>query len=197
MKVRIRYLRTPDKLSVFEQDILLEREDVIVTLLTSSDVKRTMTVNGQTILEPGAPVVWFTFPGLWHDIGRFHTRSGEFTGWYANILTPVRLLSRTEWETRDLCLDVWVSNDGDTQLLDEDEFTHAVEQGWITPHEAQCARQEAERILQAAGRGQWPPQITREWTLERASAVLRDTRTLVPGRCNERAANQKSQEQCW
>ena len=147
-----------------------------MTYLPAADVKRNLLVDGRTILEPGAPIIWFTFPSFWHDIGRFHTSSGAFTGWYANILSPVKLLSRTEWETRDLCLDVWLSADGDLQLLDEDEFEEAIARDWISQADAARARQEAEQLLAAAQRGEWPPLIAREWTLERAKQAVCDTR---------------------
>ncbi|NIP82533.1 MAG: DUF402 domain-containing protein, partial [Gemmatimonadetes bacterium] len=71
------------------------------------------------VLDTGAPAVWFTFPGAWHDIGRFHTRSGTYTGAYANILTPVQFLDERTWETTDLFLDVFVGLDGTVHLLDE------------------------------------------------------------------------------
>ena len=160
---------------MFEQPILLERDDVVVTFLPRSDVKRAIHVDGRTILEPDAPIVWFTFPGLWHDIGRFHTRSGDFTGWYANILSPVRFSSRNEWHTRDLCLDVWLDVDGNVHLLDEDEFANAVQRGWMTDDEARRAKEEAERIMQRALGGEWPPMIAREFTLERANELFCDT----------------------
>lgn len=168
-------MRPPDRLTVFEQDILLERPDVIVTFLPRSDVPGSITVDGRTILEPDAPIVWFTFPGKWHDIGRFHTASGEFTGWYANILSPVQLTSRVEWHTRDLCLDVWLSRDGELRLLDEDEFERAIRNGWITDVEARRAKHEAAAVMAAARRGEWPPPIAREWTLERARQTFHDT----------------------
>ena len=59
--------------------------------MPAAGVTRPTVVNGRAVLEPGAPVVWFTFPGRHHDIGRFHTADGTFTGCYANILTPVQL----------------------------------------------------------------------------------------------------------
>lgn len=176
MDVRIHYIRIPDRRTVFTQAVLLERDDVIVTLLDAADISRPITIDGATALEPGAPIVWFTFPGRWHDIGRFHTRDGRFTGWYANILTPVRFMTRTEWETRDLCLDIWCSANGALHLLDEDEFARATELGWIGSDDAHRAREEAEHVLHAARTGEWPPAIAREWTLERANTALRDRR---------------------
>ena len=67
---------------------------------------------GKIALEAGSDAVWFTFPGLWHDIGRFHRADGEFTGIYANILTPPVIEPDGKWETTDLFLDIWVDPEG-------------------------------------------------------------------------------------
>src|SRR5690606_29230280 len=111
-------------------------------------------VNGQVILEPGSPVVWFTFPRAWHDIGRFHRADGEFTGYYANILTPV-VLEPGRWETTDLFLDVWVGRDGTTTILDEAEFDDAVAAGSIDEATAARARSEADELARRARAGDW------------------------------------------
>ena len=61
----------------------------------------------EVALERGSDAVWFTFPGLWHDIGRFHRSDGTFTGIYANILTPPLIQPDGVWHTTDLFLDLW------------------------------------------------------------------------------------------
>lgn len=120
--------------------------------------------------------MWFTFPGARHDIGRFHTPTGTLTGFYANILTPVELLGRAAdgaevWRTTDLFLDVFMRPGGPPRLLDEDELAAAASAGWIDPGSAATARAEAERVLDAARGGRWPPPIVGAWPLERARAV--------------------------
>jgi predicted RNA-binding protein associated with RNAse of E/G family len=117
-------------------------------------------------------VVWFTFPGEWHDIGRFHRADGTFTGFYANILTPVEM-EGDRWSTTDLCLDVWLGADGGATLLDAEEFSEARESGWLDGETAARAEREAERLLTRALQERWPPPLVREWTLERARAALR------------------------
>ena len=114
-----------------------------------------MEVDGRVVLEDGSPVVWFTFPGLWHDIGRFHRADGTFTGLYANILTPVRFLDEDTWETTDLYLDVWVDPTGRAVILDEDELLDAEARGWVEPALVEAARAEA-TLLDATRLGEWP-----------------------------------------
>jgi predicted RNA-binding protein associated with RNAse of E/G family len=118
-------------------------------------------------------VVWFTYPGRWHDIGRFHRADGSFTGYYANVLTPV-LMTGDRWETTDLCLDVWLGADGRVELLDEEEFAEAVERGWMDAPTARAARHEAEALAEAARAGAWPPPEVRAWDLARARAATRE-----------------------
>src|SRR5687768_16840680 len=83
-RVQIHYRRPPDRITVFDQACVYDGGDVIVTLAMRSAISRAMVIGGRVALEPDAPVVWFTFPGLRHDIGRFHTADGTFTGLYAN-----------------------------------------------------------------------------------------------------------------
>lgn len=166
--VHIHYRRLPDRLTVFRQQVVHQEEDVIITLASAVELPRPLEVEGTPILEPGASALWFTFPGKAHDIGRFHTLDGTFTGWYANILTPPLIEEGGIWRTTDLCLDVWMTPAGTVKLLDEEELDHAESEGWLTPQEAAGARREAHHLLTAAAGGTWPPPIAREWTLERA-----------------------------
>ena len=166
--VHIHYRRPPDRLTIFRQRVVHEEPGAIVTLATGVELPAPLRVEGVPILEPGADAVWFTFPGVAHDIGRFHTLDGTFTGWYANILTPPLLEPGGIWRTTDLCLDVWMTPDGTVTLMDREELDHAEAEGWVTPEEAAGALREAERVVAAAAAGTWPPPVAREWTLERA-----------------------------
>jgi len=158
--VEIHYRRPPDRLDIYHQVIVRETPKCVVTRLDAANVKRPLVVAGEVVLEPGSPIVWFTYPGRWYDIGRFHRADGRFTGWYANVLTPVEITppdpgvpdSRLRWETTDLFLDVWLGVDGTLALLDEDEFQAAITAGWIDPPTAAIARATAESLLARAAR---------------------------------------------
>ncbi len=139
-----------------------------ITLARDVDFTPSLRIAGRVVLERGSDVVWFTFPGRWHDIGRFHRADGTFTGIYANILTPVVRPEPGVWHTTDLFLDVWLPPDEEPRLLDEDEFEEARARGWIDRATAERARAEAERLLEAARKGTWPPAVVRSWTLPRA-----------------------------
>ena len=160
--VRIHYRRPPDRLQVFEQHLVHDADDVKVTL-SEYRFEPPIVIGGEVVLEEGADVVWFTFPGAWHDVGRFHRADGTFTGLYANILTPP-VLDGSEWDTTDLFLDVWMSPSGRVLLLDEDEMEEALGQAWLDAPTAARAREEADRLVAAAEAGSWPPASVHHWT---------------------------------
>mgnify|MGYP006173327609 CR=1 FL=1 len=141
-----------------------------MTFLARADVAKPMVVDGRPVLEADSPVVWFTFPGARHDIGRFHDARGRFTALYANILTPVRI-EGDDWTTTDLFLDVLLEPGRAPRLLDEDELVEALARGWVDEDTAADARGEAERLMSAARAGSWPPAVVSEWTLDRARAA--------------------------
>lgn len=170
-RVTIHYRRPPDRLQVFEQVVVDRTPRHIVTYLPRTDLARPVRAGGQVILEPDSPVVWFTYPGEWHDIGRFYLASGQLTGVYANILTPV-VMDGERWETTDMFLDVWIPVGGEPSLLDEEELREAVERGWVDPTTAERARGHAAELVEAARAGRWPPAHVAEWTLERVRERL-------------------------
>lgn len=166
--VKIHYRRPPDRVSIYENELVHADAAVTVTIMRATQLPRPIMVNGDVILEPGAPAIWFTFPRADHDIGRFHTRAGVFTGLYANILTPVEFLSDREWRTTDLFLDLWMGKDErHAQLLDADELADALKYGWIDAPTAASARATADRLMRDHARGTWPPAVVYDWPLER------------------------------
>ena len=139
-------------------------------MLPRAGVPEPSRVDGRIVLEAESPVVWFTFRDAWHDIGRFHTADGAFTGFYANILTPVEITRGPvdRWSTTDLFLDVFLTAEGEARILDRPELEEAVRQGWVSDQMADRAEAEARRLVELAREGEWPPALVREWTLERA-----------------------------
>lgn len=171
--MRIHYVRPPDREQLLVQRLVYEDAQVVISLLESAAIARPIAIAGELVVEPGAPLLWFTFPGEWFDVGRFHRLDGRCTGLYADIVEPVQRLGPHEWRAVDLFLDLWLdARGGAPLLLDEDELEEALERGWIGAATAAAARREAERLLALAAQGAWPPPIVREWTLERARREL-------------------------
>jgi predicted RNA-binding protein associated with RNAse of E/G family len=166
MRVKIHYRRPPDRITVYENELVHADAQVTVTMMRATQLRQPMRLHDRVVFENGAPAIWFTFPGADHDIARFHTSAGVFTGIYANVLTPVEFLSPTEWRTTDLFLDLWADEAG-VHLLDEDELADALERGWIDAETARQARTTAARLMQQHVDGTWPPAVVYEWPLER------------------------------
>ena len=174
--VRIRYHRLPNRLQLFQQALVADEGDHVITFLPSASIRKPVRVGDQVVLEPGSPVVWFTYPGRRYDAGRFHRADGTFTGVYANLLTPVQM-NGSEWETTDLCLDVWAGADGTVEILDEDEFAEAVQRGWIDSPTAEATQVQAEALAADARQGTWPPAHIHHWTLERVWTTLEQVKS--------------------
>ena len=166
--VRIDYLRPPDRREVFVQRLVEDRPDVKVTLAESVPYDPPIMIHGEIALEKGSDAVWFTFPGRWHDIGRFHRADDSFTGIYANILTPPIFGPDGYWETTDLFLDVWIDTHQRFSVLDQEQLLEAKARGWVTANDSARAVAEVEWIRREFRGGRWPPRIVKEWTLERA-----------------------------
>ncbi|MFH1765064.1 MAG: DUF402 domain-containing protein [Gemmatimonadota bacterium] len=166
--VRIHYLRPPDRREIFTQRLLLDTPEVKITLAEAVPFDPPIRIIGEVALEAGSDAVWFTFPGRWHDIGRFHRANGVFTGIYANILTPAVILPDGEWETTDLFLDVWIDPEGRLSVLDADQLREAEAKAWVSREQAKRARDEVDWIKKEFAAGRWPPPVVAEWTLERA-----------------------------
>jgi predicted RNA-binding protein associated with RNAse of E/G family len=173
--VQINYLRPPHREEIFIQRLVLDTPRVKITLAERVPFDPPIRIHGEIALEKGSDAVWFTFPGRWHDVGRFHRADDTFTGFYANILTPPLLLPGNVWETTDLFLDVWVDPSGEISVLDEDQLGEAVRKGWLSPLTAQRARDEVGWIRAEHEAGRWPPAVVKEWTLERARQSFSST----------------------
>jgi len=166
--VQIHYLRPPDREKVYTQYLIHDVEDVKVTYAHDLNFESPIRIAGVVVLETGSEVIWFTFPGAWHDIGVFHRADGSYSGTYANILTPCVFEEGSVWRTTDLFLDLWIDPTGDVQILDEDELEEAEAKAWVDPDTARRARQEATTLSAQAAAGLWPPEVVRKWTLARA-----------------------------
>lgn len=166
--VHIHYLRPPDRKEIFTQELLLDDPEVKVTFARSLPFDPPIEILGEVALERGSDAVWFTFPGLWHDIGRFHRSDGTFTGIYANILTPPLIQPDGVWHTTDLFLDLWQKPGGELAVLDRDQLEEALDRGWVTEKTARRAEEEVARIQTRFTQGRWPPPIVGHWTRERA-----------------------------
>lgn len=170
-RIHYHYHRPGKGTTVFEEHVVLERPDVVVTLLPRYEGK-VYLIDGVPILEPGAPIVWFLFPGAWYGVGRFHLADGAFTGWYTNLTAPVRM-EGDRWDGTDLFLDHWLPPDGSAGTwLDEDELAEAIARELLTTAQQQALAHVRTLVTEACGHRTWPPPIAKALTLEQARAQI-------------------------
>jgi len=168
--VRIHYHRPDRGTTVFVEQLVLDRPDVKVTLLDRY-AGHEAHAGDRLILSAGAPVLWFVFPSLGRDVGRFHLADGTFTGWYTNLRAPIRM-DGADWYCTDLFLDHWLPADGTPGCwLDEDEWAAAVRDRLVSPTDQETVRREQADVTAMVAAGTWPPPLAR--TLDLAAALAR------------------------
>jgi predicted RNA-binding protein associated with RNAse of E/G family len=133
--ITLTYKRPPDRVNYFQQQLLYVDDEVIVT---SQRVRPSSPIvqNGTTVLADNFAAVWFVFTGLWYDVGKVYNLHNEWTGYYCDVMKPVKRSINVEgkpdcFEITDLFLDLWINPDGTYEIQDEDEFEDAVRDGAI------------------------------------------------------------------
>lgn len=92
--------------------------------------------------EPGDRFVEYYYIDRWFDIQEVISVKGKRKGWYCDIAEPA-LIEPDQVRLVDLELDVWISAEGETFLLDEDEFAASS----LTIAQRHAARQSVQDLL--------------------------------------------------
>jgi len=98
---------------------VLRRDDRAIVLRTGWD--RPPMDLGYVVLEPGDRWTEYFYADRWYNIFEIRASDGRLKGWYCNITRPA-CIGADEVAAEDLALDLWVAPDGETRVLDEDEF---------------------------------------------------------------------------
>ncbi len=161
--IELIYKRLPDRVSHFQQNLLYEDSEVIVT---SQQVKPSnpIVIDNGTVLGDDFTAIWFVFANRWYDIGKIYNLNNQFTGYYCDIIMPMKR-TETSFEITDLFLDLWVSPDGSYQLHDEDEFEAAIQRNWIQSDLAEKARNMLQNLISEIESSIFPPEIVFHWGL--------------------------------
>lgn len=160
-----RYIRLPDREFTFEAD-LLEASTRRIILAAPLFPSAPIRIEGETVLDRGYEAVWFLWKGAAYDLARVYRSDGVFTGYYADALEPV-YWEGTDPQTLepivDLFLDIWITPEGRTTVLDEDELEAAVGSGVLSPARAGAARATIKRLQGAVVDGTFPPPEVRAY----------------------------------
>jgi len=98
---------------------VLRRDDRAIVLRTGWD--RPPMDLGYVVLEPGDRWTEYFYTDRWYNIFEIRASDGRLKGWYCNVTRPA-CIGADEVAAEDLALDLWVAPDGETRVLDEDEF---------------------------------------------------------------------------
>ncbi len=162
--ITLKYKRLPDRVNNYQQQLLYEDDDVIVT---SQRIKPSspLVLNGETVLGDNYTAVWFVFTGKWYDIGKIYNLDKVWTGYYCDIMMPVKRSSH-KFEIVDLFLDLWVSPDGSYEIQDQDEFETALQDGVISTDLADKARNALNDLIDEVTSGKFPPEFVKNFVTE-------------------------------
>lgn len=164
--IHYHYTRPGRESGTYQHRLVADEPDVKVMLMDHYQ-GRPLVIDGVTVAAAGSPLLWFVFPGRWHDIGRFHLPDGTFTGWYTNLCTPIEIFGPS-WSSTDLFLDHWTSVDGWEKWLDEDELAAAIQLGLVSDAWQREIVREREMIQAELDGGRWPPDVALTMDLESA-----------------------------
>ena len=161
------FIRPPDR-SVFMRTRLLEAGDDLIVVTHEASPSNPLTYRGEVVMDRGYRAVWFLFKDKPYDVGRFYRPDGTWTGYYADVLEPVRWRGddpATLEPIVDLFLDLWIAPDGRYAVLDEDEFEEAIGRGILSHQQIEHARRVLQELTEATERDAFPPQIVKGYRL--------------------------------
>jgi predicted RNA-binding protein associated with RNAse of E/G family len=161
------FLRPPDRRVLMRTRLVEARDDLIVVRHEISPSKPLRHL-GEVVMDRGYQAMWFLFKDQPYDVGCFYRPDGTWTGYYSDVLEPVRWRGadpKTLEPLVDLFLDLWIAPDGGYVILDEDEFAEAIEAGRLTEEQITHARRVIEELTEATRRGLFPPQVVKDYRL--------------------------------
>ena len=107
---------------------------------------------GFVVLAHGDRFVEYFYADRWYNLFAVYAgQTAVLKGWYANICRPAQWTA-DQVTYEDLALDLWIWPDGQTLLLDEEEF----EALQLPPAERERAMQAADYLQQLASQGSLP-----------------------------------------
>jgi predicted RNA-binding protein associated with RNAse of E/G family len=148
------------------QTKLLQATEDLLVVTHKISPSSPLTYQREIVMDRGYRAVWFLFKDRPYDVGRFYRPDGTWTGYYADVLEPVRWVGADPTTLEpivDLFLDLWIAPDGRHVILDEDEFQEAVDRGILTPVQIHHARRVLDELIEATERGEFPPEVARDF----------------------------------
>ncbi len=162
MKISVRYLRPGRDTREWEQDILADREDMIVSSFRFRLEKPFSPFNQRILIEDGYFGMMFDLLDRWYNVVKIYDEKKELVGYYSDIRTPPeKIRSEKAYQAKDLFLDFWVDLDGTYIILDIDEFQKAD----LTPEMRGKAKRAARDLKELIEASDYPPSRVEEFDL--------------------------------
>jgi predicted RNA-binding protein associated with RNAse of E/G family len=130
---------------------------LVIESAITVDAPRQMS--GRVIVDSGYLAIWFVYRDKWYDVGKIYDRARNWVGYYCDIIRPVGKLLRAPTRTNmitDLFLDLWITPEGRSVVMDEDEFENALRQGYLSKKLANQTRREMDSLIRATQAGKFP-----------------------------------------
>lgn len=160
--VLVRVIRPHGEISDYEQELVEDRGDLVITRFDFTYYRRPLIVYGQEVLAEGYHALLFEFFDPPLEIIVVTDEDCILTGYYCNVNTePSRIDGG--YEVVDLYLDIFVLPDMRYEILDEDEFQEAIEKDWITEEQVSLARETVARVVKDIETGRFPPRIVQDF----------------------------------
>lgn len=166
-EITVTYIRPPDRRAEL-RSLLLEAGDDLLVSAVEYAPSQPLRRRGEVVLDRGYWGIWFLFKDRPYDVGRVYRPDGTWTGYYVDVLEPVRWTGAdpaTLEPVVDLFLDLWIEPDGAVIVLDEDEFEEAERLGHISRDQADRARDVLRQLVREVEGGTFPPAPARAFHL--------------------------------
>ena len=101
---------------------------------------------GYVTFETGDHFTEWFFSDRWYNIFEIASPDGTLKGWYCNVAAPA-VIEADDLFCRDLILDLWVTPEGATSVLDEDDFAAEQSLDAATRAQALAGLAELQRLV--------------------------------------------------
>lgn len=166
-ELSFQFIRPPDHRYTFHST-LLEADDRHIVVTHRAYPSKPLYYRDQEVMAAGYDVIWFLFKDEPFDVGRFYRPDGTWTGYYVDILEPVRWQG-TNADTLqpivDLFLDLWIAPDGEHMVLDEDEFEDAKAKGYLSGDQVAHAQETLQRLVASVMQNTFPQDVVKNFRL--------------------------------